>query len=281
MFADESGYNVGRYRAVAVVSTSCASAQRLSDLLSMHLGRKGIAELKWQDVRTDHRRDSVLWAFRLVFIAALRGDLRVDVVGWDTFDSRHRVKKRDDIANLERMYYHLCRNVMRLRWPNKAIWQMNPDQHSALDWETIQTTLLYKSAETVGFNESRNLTIRQHYVIHDIVPRDSKTQPLIQVADIFAGLMVYSRSGASAYDCWRAWYKAGCPKRGETELLVPSASEKSRSELINKLGQWIRAKPTLGFALDRSKGLYTSEPAYPINFWWYRPQSPQDKAPTK
>jgi hypothetical protein len=37
----------------------------------------------------------------------------------------------------------------------------------------------------------------------------------------------------------------------------------------------------LGVSLKTHGGLRTLQPANRINFWWYEPQSPEDKAPTK
>lgn len=60
---------------------------------------------------------------------------------WDTEDARHKVLLREDIANLQRMYYHLFKNVLRLRWPSNAVWQLYPGGHTAMDWECVQDFL--------------------------------------------------------------------------------------------------------------------------------------------
>ncbi len=267
VFADESGYNCGRYRAIAAVSTTVERATLANYRISKILTERNVREMKWQDVRSNHKRDCAIKLLRNACIESLIGDFRVDVLGWDTQDSRHSVRSRDDLINLEKMYYHLCHNIMQKRW-KPAEWHIHPDENTALDWGRVRDTLYYRS-----FN--------RNYVIEGLTPVDSSFTPLVQVADLFAGLMVYSKEAAEPYDSWRRWYKA--VKSGEMIEATPkpSGSVRARSELLNKLIQWRNERPTLGFALERAKGLHTLDPRSPINFWWYRPQRDSDKAPTK
>ncbi len=289
IFADESGYNTGRYRAVAAISATRSVADDLSALVQKYLSQQKIAELKWERVRSNHKRDSALWIYRHVFNQAIKGGLRVDVLGWDTHDSRHAVRGRDDLINLEKMYHHLGYNVMLRRWTLGALWNIYPDEHTALNWKTIEDTLRAKSTGPArlksipepGTSHVRHvLASPRYYTVMGITPMNSRECPLVQVADLFAGLMVYSRNGTTAYDQWKDWRNA--VSLGEDfNTPIPSASEKARSAIINMLGQWIRAEGALGFSIDRGRGLHTLNPNYPINFWWYRPQRVEDKAPSK
>lgn len=223
MFADECGYNCGRYRAIAVVSATNERAATVSDFVAQYLHSRAIGEMKWEDVRTNHRRDAALWIVRQLFDECLKGELRIDVLGWDTQDSRHKVPRRDDVVNLEKMYYHLCWNLMCNRWRRDAVWHLYPDENSALNWSVVRETLHYKSLEYSGLmlstpgsvdtKHGQTMSFRRNYTIAGITPVESKRYPLVQVADIFAGLMVYSRNGATAYDRWRIWYKAKVAKR--------------------------------------------------------------------
>lgn len=290
MFADESGYNCGRFRAIAVVNATVEKAKTLENAISAYLSGRNIKEMKWEKVRTDHKRDAALWMIRRVFDESIRGNFRIDVLGWDTQDSRHRIKNRDDVVNLEKMYYHLCRNLMRSRWGKDSIWHLYPDENSAVNWDLVRDTLYAKSMESGGLISAPKLEgtgtkvtirFRRNYTIADITPVKSELYPLVQVADLFAGLAVYSKIGALPYDKWRTWYKAKLTNDVPGNTPTPTGTEKARSALLNKLGQWIREQPALGYTLDRQKGIYTLDPQSPINFWWYRPQREEDKAPTK
>jgi hypothetical protein len=289
IFADESCYNRGRYRSIAAVSATSDRANEANFRIQKILNQRQVAEIKWSDVRTDHRRDCAIKVIRNALIESLRGGFRIDVLGWDIQDSRHQVRGRDDILNLERMYYHLCRNLMQRRWGNDAIWHIHPDENSALNWEKIRQTLHAKSLDSIGIRSVSNpqtgeqrrvFAYRKNYTIGGITPLVSQKHPLVQVADLFAGLMVYSKSGADAYDRWRVCYKAELSNEIRNDLPKITASEKARSALLNILGQWIGKFP-LGCGLDREKGLYTLDPSSPVNFWWYRPQRVTDKAPIK
>jgi hypothetical protein len=291
MFADECGYNCGRYRAVAVVSATSARAHTVADGIARFLQMRNIKEMKWEFVRTDHKRKAAVWIIRYIFDECLKGEFRIDVLGWDTQDSRHKVRGRDDVINLEKMYYHLCRNLMGSRWQRDAVWHLYPDENSALNWDVVKDTLYHKSLEYGGLQPAVRssertapghiLTFRKNYTIAGITPVDSEMYPLVQVADLFAGIMVYSKNGADAYDRWRIRYKAEMAKTVNAETPTLTGSERARSAVLNMLVQWIQKQPELGYGLDRQKGIYTSDPRCPVNFWWYRPQHPTDKAPTK
>ena len=54
----------------------------------------------------------------------------------NTHDSRHTVQGRDDLANYERMFYHLLNNSMKKR-PKSATWHIRPDQRSGIDWKRL------------------------------------------------------------------------------------------------------------------------------------------------
>lgn len=41
---------------------------------------------------------------------AVAKHMRVDVLVWDTYGGRRRVKSSDGVTNLQRMHYHLFRN---------------------------------------------------------------------------------------------------------------------------------------------------------------------------
>jgi hypothetical protein len=207
----------------------------------------------------------------------------VDVMEGDIEDSRHQVRRRDDIANLQRMYFHLFRYVLRAQWPDGSVWQLFPDEHTAMDWATVQDFLDFASTEveirrdllTGGKYELR---LREEFSIVQIQPVSSANYALIQLADLFAGMCVFSRESYGKYE---AWVASQTPMLFQYEDRVSlNASDRERCTVIRAFDDSCKSCK-LGVSLRTNRGLRTHDPRNPLNFWWYIPQHPMDKAPTK
>jgi hypothetical protein len=212
--------------------------------------------------------------------------LRVDVLIWDIQDSRHNIRGRDDIANLQRMYYHLFRNVLRARWPNDAVWRLHPDEHTAMNWETVKDCLenVSKRVETecsLLTGGQFRVRLQREFGIEEIQQVSSATHPLVQLADLFTGLAVFSRE---MFDEYQKWLQYTSP---QAHLFEESQTSKNlsqrrceRFQVLNSFysccKQW-----KLGVSLATKRGLWTPDPKNPLNFWLYEPQHEDDKAPVK
>jgi len=214
------------------------------------------------------------------------GKLKVDILSWDIQDARHRIKGRDDIENFHRMYHHLLKNTMKERWEDEAIWLLKPDEHTALRFKDIQYFLKLKEIgvtvkEANLFSPNPKIYWQQYYNIIDIEPVSSKEEVFIQVADLFAGMVCFSRGCYEQYKIWEhnnSQQQALFECKKETQTL--SKTEETRFELLQKLNNKCK-DCKLGVSLDSCKGLKTFDPSQPINFWWYEPQGEYDKAPIK
>lgn len=285
-FADESHWNSGRFRAIGLVTLPLSAFDAHHRELIQHLKASGVREFKWKKLNGAKDRFAAQKLFDFAIEAASKGTLRVDVLIWDTQDSRHRIKGRDDIANLQRMYYHLFHNVLRERWPNDAIWRLHPDEHTAMDWNTVQDCLEHVANRlemerllfTMGQFRDR---LRREFMLEEIQPVRSPEQPMLQLADLFAGIAVFSRD---QFDAYQKWLAANGP---QLELFddqndAPDASRISRERfLVLKYLDDACKKNKLGVSLNRKRGLWTPKPKNPLNFWMYEPQHPEDKAPAK
>jgi hypothetical protein len=140
-FADESHWNTGRFRSLGLVTARMKSVEEVERDLRRSLNESDIVEFKWQRLRTAKERFAAQKVCRICVKKACAGVVRIDVLIWDIEDSRHSVRGRDDLANLQRMYYHLFRNVLRTRWPHDSIWRLHPDEHTAMDWNTVKDCL--------------------------------------------------------------------------------------------------------------------------------------------
>ena len=285
-FSDESNWNQGRFRSLGLVSTSVKNAAELEHQLTSLLSESGLGEFSWKKLDGARERFAALKLARFSIAMACAGHLRVDVVVWDIEDSRHKIFGRDDIANLHRMYYHLFRNVLRARWPAEAVWRLHPDEHTAMDWNTIRDCLsgvadrfeLERSLFTEG--EFR-LQIRHEFGLEEGESVSSQNHPLLQLADLFAGLAVFSRDKQAEYLEWLR-DNSNQPMLFDEphDAVVASRRLKERFPVLREFYEECKRRK-LGVSLRKTGGLRTPNPDNPLNFWLYEPQHVEDKAPTR
>ncbi len=284
-FADESYWNDGRFRGLGLVTTPLKFKEDLEQEIRRLLTRSDLPEFKWNRVKDARRTLAAKQLCTLAIKEARTRRLRIDVLVWDTGDSRHKVRGRDDTANLERMYYHLFRNVLRARWPNDAVWSLYPDENSALNWLVIRECL-WKAGQRVQRGQVQysllaGPKLRREFGIESVQPVRSEEYPLLQLADVVAGLAVFSHKRFPEFGKW-------CQVKSEQRPLFeldrgsPSSSkgDELRFQLLKEFGEKCKSAK-LGVSLSEKQGLFTFKPSNPINFWLYSPQHPDDRAPTR
>lgn len=285
-FSDESNWNTGRFRSLALVSLPLSALEELAAGLRSILSESEVAEFKWK--KLDGARDRFAAEKMCCFAVehARSRNLRIDVLIWDIQDSRHNILKRDDIANLQRMYYHLFRNVLRARWPDDAVWRLHPDEHTAMDWETVQDCL-ERAAERLEIRPPDliapkfRLRLRREFGLEEIKPVSSRDEPLLQLADLFAGMAVFSRDKFEEYQKWLPTASGQAPLfTDEGDRSDPTRSMKERFQVL-KTFDCLCKNNKMGVSLKTNQGLWTPNPENPINFWIYEPQHPDDKAPRR
>jgi len=285
-FADESHWNTGRFRSIGMVTLALNCLEVMERDVRRLLKESQVGEFKWKNLDGAKERFAAEKLCQFAIEKACAGQLRADVLVWDIEDSRHKIQRRDDIANLQRMYYHVFRKVLRTRWPHDSIWRLHPDEHTAMDWNTVEDCLGFVASRAVIecslFTEGKfRIRLRQEFGLEEIRPAVSGECPLLQVADLFAGLAVFSRVKFNEYSAWLRSTNA------QTSLFssecVPqaiSASTRERCQVLRELDGMCKARK-LGVSLKRNRGLRTLNPENPLNFWLYEPQHDLDKAPTR
>jgi hypothetical protein len=285
-FADESYYLSSRFRSVAVLSMAATKRDHLESRLRALLPQGNGREFKWEKLRTGDYRNMALALIDFTIEQACSGGLRLDVLAWDTADRRHNVERRDDLANLGRMYYHLLRDVLVKRWPDDAVWRVHPDQNSAIQWDDLQWYLdgasvsgqiqLPKPGET-----RYRMSFRTLFELAELAERISDCAPFIQLADLFAGLSVFSRASFDRYTAWQVSQsvQTRLPFGNEPNAKLTN-SEKYRCDVLGYFNKACKDKK-LGVSLQKNQYLVTFNPENPLNFWWYEPKHTDDKAPIK
>lgn len=242
-----------------------------------------MTEMKWHDLSSGKAKFAACKLLDLAITEAVQNNLRVDVLVWDTQDSRHNIQNRDDVANLGRMFFHLLRNVLDRRWPDNSRWAVYPDKRSDFDWEPLQRSVESKGTEVLYetdlFNPDGDSRLRRSFELLGIESKDSKQFPLIQVADLFAGLGPFSRERYRKFEKWRNRNEKGESLFGRT-LLKLSNTDKARFPVLDHLDKSCKTR-RLQVSLKSNQGLATMNAGKPINFWLWEPQHEKDKAPTK
>lgn len=284
-FSDESHHTHGQYRGVGMVSLAATQYEQFNEELTKLLIGCGLEEFKWSDLSSAKHRFAALKMIEWTFPKLLDRLLRIDVLIWDTHDSRHKIEGRDDLANLSRMYYHLFKNVLRERWPNESLWAIYPDENSAINWNDVDSCLSYAgmTVESQGDLSETNKwrsRITTEFSIHIISPCRSHERVFVQLADLAVGLAVYSRTHHLRYEQWRnnsgGQHCFDFKKECDIQL---SKSDRERCLVLCELDRQCK-QAKFGISLKTFKGLKSLRANSPLNFWWYEPQVEEDKAPT-
>ena len=285
-FSDESHWTRGRYRSIGLITMPLEESNGDGRQLQALIDKSNVSEFKWNNLRSAKLRFAAEKMCKLAVELAVEGRMRVDVLIWDTRDERHDVQGRDDTQNLGRMYYHLFRTVLRRHWPDHSVWRLCPDEHTAIDWNNLSDILghVARSIEPVPpLLRAGNgvFDIRYEFNAEDICQVDSRNHPIIQLADLFAGLAVFSRERYDEYEVWYANDPCQLTLWPLSErVLSPSRASVERFHVLRAFNKSCKAK-RLGMSLHSEKGLHTFDPSKPINFWLYRPQHEHDRAPRK
>ena len=286
-FADESKFNTGRYRGIGLITLPTNERAGVAQELRHLLDESDIEEFSWKDLNGAKQRFAANKMIDCAVRHVLRGVMRVDVLTWDTHDGRHTLKGRDDIANLHRMYHHLLKHVLRERWPDESIWALHPDEHAAIDWKAVgdfldRTSTRQKPAGDLFTPHGFAYAVTREFKISELTPLSSSTEPFVQLADLFVGLAVYSRTSFTHYERWRT-ESTGQLRLVEYDPKLAvriSGADKERCQVLAEVDRRCKAH-SLGVSLRSNRGLRTLNPKNPVNFWWYQPQTEADKAPVK
>ncbi len=277
-YTDESYIDGERYRSICSFSFVKEAIEDINNNLLEILKESGVNEFKWQKVKDAKYRFCANKLVNFIVNSLHKYNTRIDVVIWDTFDSRHTIPNRDDDANFERMFFHILSNSMKRRMP-KSNWSIYPDERMGIDWKIIHDCL-----KSVGHRQEYirsplfgDFFKDPYYNVEDFKEIDSQLFPCCQVSDFFAGISVFSKNSYDKYSQWKANQLPSLFKQESPKL---SNREKFRFEVMDNLNIQCK-KRGLGVSLETNRCFSTPNPINPINFWYYKPQHEMDKAPTK
>lgn len=276
----------GRFKSICAISGFNDRLVELENKLKEKLNFYNLSELKFTDVRT--HKPKIECAKDFISIAvdyASKQKIRIEVIIWDLYDSRHSVPGRDDKGNLERMYFHLLRNIAE-KWKVFNC-KFYPDEHSEYEYQKIirylNKTKVPRRKEPYILALFREESIPFNFI--EVKQQKSEKQPLIQLADIFAGFACFSREKSDEFKIYKnqkenkkqpSLFTENIDK---TELELKKANL-NRFQIIEFIKESFERKG-ISVSLNKNNYLKTFDPAIPVNFWHYEPQGDYDKAPTK
>ena len=277
--SDDSKHQDGRYNSLALVTCEYQHVGELQDSISKILRESGIkSEFKWNNLYSARERFAAMEMVDFVF--KNRDRLRVDILIWDLEDKRHKdVIKRDDNENLVRMYYHLVSTTLSKRWPiGGSRWRWRPDVQFAVDWDTLHDCIRNKKHKCVRdlFNENPDF---ERVDIRRIDPSESHEWPLIQLADLFAGMGAYSWGHYKKFSAWWTQKSKQQSIFGVEKVAISPGEEEKYTVLSHFIEQ--RENTRLPISYETTNGLRTRNPNCRLNFWLYEPQHELDKAPIR
>lgn len=285
IYSDESGHE--RFRSVGALSGENANIDELRNDLKIALknNNKGCIEFKKIDGDKEKGKLAKIFITKGIEYCA-NNKIRMDILSWDTHDSRHNIKGRDDNKNLQIMYYKILKQAKQC-WKHSTLdWDFYPDEHSAIDWkeiiEYLENTNLSQKTKI-----ERNLfgVIKNYHFphFHDHSEARSHEEPITQLIDIFTGFARYSFEKGKTFLSWRETKKSQHQlKLFETskEKLELSKGDTSKFEVLKTLDELCK-KYKMGVSINERMHLYTFLPSNPLNFWDYIPQHEFDKAPIR
>jgi hypothetical protein len=188
IYTDESGGGGERTRAVAGVAGEKRALAALEARLAESLRRHGVAELKWAQVRTRAPRLRAAEEFLALAAAARQRGLWLAVITWRPPLRRigkqpasagahalaHLRPRRDDLDRLNQAYVRLLKAAARVH--PSARWHFFPDQRTGMDFGAL---LQAAGGARRGW-ESWAM-------------QRSDSSPLVQLADLLAGLARFRR----------------------------------------------------------------------------------------
>jgi hypothetical protein len=254
-YTDEAQYNVGRYRGLAMLSLHEEDAAACSRDLRAILRASSIHECKWEKVRSARTLFAAMKLLDWMIRRVEQGVLRVDTLTWDTEEGSRAGLGVPHIANLRKMYRMLLETVVPQRWGERAGWHLYPDEQSAMRWQQLVDGL----PQVAGITALRS---REHQ--------------LIQVADLLAGLAVYSRDSYDLYERWldnprdpRGYPDSGrIAATGSDASRRYSASDRVRCELLDDFFTSCKLHQ-LGVSLRARRGLFTGDAHRGVVFRWW------------
>jgi hypothetical protein len=247
IYGDESSYNYGAVRGVGAVSLRLDDSARLDNELTVLLRESGVRELKWEKVRTARTTFAAEKTLAWALDHALGGALWIETLTWEVTSAAASRARRPALATLRDVYTTLLTSVMARQSQQgepARRWRIFPDEQTAIPWARMCEALPQAP---------------------EITPARSEASPLIQLADLFTGLAVFSRAAYDAYEHWLGFRGRDLDAHLTTTPEGAHGSQTYRFVLLDDFYTTCVRRMT-GISLQTRRGLYTWRADAPVQF---------------
>jgi len=276
-YSDESGINVGdRYTSISVVSGEVEALNDLRDRLGETLRDKNVGEVKFSEITRwgwPVTEAGVDFLGCVVNDFAIYNRVRIDTITVDNGCVSGGDYDSGSGPDLEGTYCLVLPSVGR-RW-GYTKWDLYADENSKVNWSRMVSRVNMTSMLSAKGSEESVIDRTDEdaqFQFSEVEQLDSAGEPLVQVADEFAGIARFLHEDNGGF---AEWVARGDGRQGE---LMPSTawdkgkmtkSQECRYRLIGRLYHLCR-RHGLYVSLGSGKHLRTSRRQSPINFWDYR-----------
>lgn len=285
IFSDESGWdNDNQFGSLALVSGTYQNTKDLNFELKSVLEANNKKEIRFKNLKNNHAVKIAEEFLNISFKYLLSSKIKIYVLVWDKKDSRHNVPGRCDIQNLKRMYYKIM-IVIKRHWMVNAKWEFYPDEFSGIDWDNdiihyLKNTTMQKKNPHPKLSEAFEEVNFPDYT--NVKELESNKYAIIQLADLYAGLIRTSRSDSKKF---MPWYQYKTITEHPTLFDIGEAPLISNSQLPKFELMYRFKKKTeslkMGVSLNENKYFSKRDKKFNLFIWHYEPQGTYDKAPTK
>ncbi|OPX21600.1 MAG: hypothetical protein B1H03_06335 [Planctomycetales bacterium 4484_113] len=281
-YGDRSGSARDRFWSFALVTLEEESARRLADVLIEKVSHHGVAKVEWKLITGNQEGEAYMHAAIALIDYLLSDDnevpMRIDVISWDRHDSRHAFRGRDDNANTGYMVYKLFMHVGK-QWRHWA-WDMILDRGEVFDRNRLVEVINNTYAEKRDRTQRVLLpTAEQQYLINHHEEKDCDAEPLLWIADLFAGMYRWNRARPHI-----AMHLSELIHNQlnvfEDDRVDLSRSDEQRTKVLDCLLSCCK-KRAISIDCTKKNCLWTKNNSHRINFWPYEPQGDYDRAPEK
>lgn len=233
-------------------------------------------KFKWNKINSKDKVNALKEFLNYLFKLMSKNLVYINTIIWDILDSRHAILRRDDVKNFSLMYYKLIKNFAEDKLKNGDKLTICPDRQNSINWKKIEQIL-----QNDRIYNTKSLSFRTRgYPKVFIEESNTDDTPLIQIADIFAGL---ARTSYVDYEKYKKWLNKGqqslFPDENLNDIEI-SGREEHRFEIYKYIDTYSKHK-NWSVSLKTKHGFNTFDKSKPLNFWFYRPQHENDKAPLK
>jgi len=280
-FSDESCYTTcDAYGAIAVLSIKAKCKRELEDRINPLL-KQIPKEYKWVKFANKNYYEISKDIFDILFEYAVCGNLRIDAIIWETNDPRYLRNNTNTGEKLSVLYYLRLRDMMSKRWGKNSHWAIFIDEQHQVDWKELDEYLdwgsmntysqtifgLYYDIDWLKKNSSK-------YSADPVQLVKSDQEPLVQIADIFAGMAAYSHNKGNKLV---EWLKVDAPQTSNNDArqlsfkFLNKTSITGRELWRNRFIKYVQDKcksKNYQVSINNKKGLHTFRPSSPFNFFY-------------